>query len=186
MFKTNAIKSVCVKKDSRKPVNSMARSYLQPEYDSRASFYNKAETDDDKLYSYGTLVAEIIDGKPVLYDDWDYSQTTIRHVREFLRQHGFNAESKSQIARDYLTNSRKAIKSDNSRHPVKSSIGTDTNIECTPEEIQLLCEYADMAFEDIDWLYDSDANTLAEHDYDQQKLYEAQKIARRLAHSVSR
>ena len=51
--------------------------------------------DDDKLYSYGTLVAEIINGKPVLYDDWDYSQTTIRHVREFLRQHGFNAESKS-------------------------------------------------------------------------------------------
>ena len=111
MFNTNAIKSVCVKKDSRKPVNSMARSYLKPEYDSRASFYNKAETDDDKLYSYGTLVAEIINGKPVLYDDWDYSQTTIRHVREFLRQHGFYAESKSQIARDYLTNSRKAIKS---------------------------------------------------------------------------
>ena len=111
MFKTNAIKSVCVKKDRRKPVNSMARSYLKPEYDSRASFYNKAETDDDKLYSYGTLVAEIINGKPVLYDDWDYSQTTIRHVREFLRQHGFNAESKSQIARDYLTNSRKPVKS---------------------------------------------------------------------------
>ena len=96
---------------SRRPIKSMSRSYLKPEYDSRASFYNKAETEDDKLYSYGTLVAEIIDGKPVLHDDWDYSQTTIRHVKEFLRQHGFNAESKSQIARDYLTNSCRSIKS---------------------------------------------------------------------------
>jgi hypothetical protein len=99
------------KKGKRKPVQSMARGYLQPQYDSRASFYNKAEFDDDKLYSYGTLVAEIVDGKPVLYPDWDYSQTTIRHVREFLRQHGFTADSKAQIAKDYLTNSRKPIQS---------------------------------------------------------------------------
>ena len=98
-------------KSARRSIQSMARGYLKPEYDSRASFYNKAETDDDKLYSYGTLVAEIVDGKPVLYDDWDYSQTTLRHVKEFLRQHGFTAESKSQMARDYLTNSRKALKS---------------------------------------------------------------------------
>lgn len=96
---------------NRKPIQSMARGYLQPEYDSRASFYNKAEFDDDKLYSYGTLVAEIVDGKPVLYPDWDYSQTTIRHVREFLRQHGFTADSKAQIAKDYLTNSRRPVKS---------------------------------------------------------------------------
>jgi len=99
------------KKGKKKPVQSMARGYLQPQHDSRASFYNKAEFDDDKLYSYGTLVAEIVDGKPVLYPDWDYSQTTIRHVREFLRQHGFTADSKAQIAKDYLTNSRRPIQS---------------------------------------------------------------------------
>lgn len=112
---SNPIESGChgkTKKKAKKPVQSMARGYLQPEYDSRASFYNKAEFDDDKLYSYGTLVAEIVDGKPVLYPDWDYSQTTIRHVREFLRQHGFTADSKAQIAKDYLTNSRKPIKSE--------------------------------------------------------------------------
>ncbi len=109
------VDSGCHDKDEKdkkkKPVQSMARGYLQPQYDSRASFYNKAETDDDKLYSYGTLVAEIVDGKPVLYPDWDYSQTTIRHVREFLRQHGFTADSKAQIAKDYLTNARKPVKS---------------------------------------------------------------------------
>lgn len=99
------------KKGKKKPVQSMARGYLQPKYDSRKSFYNKAEFDDDKLYSYGKLVAEIVDGKPVLYPDWDYSQTTIRHVREFLRQHGFFADSKAQIAEDYLTNSHCPIQS---------------------------------------------------------------------------
>lgn len=98
---------------SRKPIKSMDRGYLKPEYDSRASFYNKAETDDNKLYSYGTLVAEIIDGKPVLYPDWDYSQTTLRHVREWLKQNGFEAGSKSDIAAKYeiIQNSRKPIKS---------------------------------------------------------------------------
>ena len=97
---------------SRK-IQSMARGYLKPEYDSRASFYNKAETDDDKLYSYGTLVADIVDGEPVLYPDWSYSQTTIRHVREWLRQHGFEAGSKADIAAKYkvIQNNRKPVKS---------------------------------------------------------------------------
>lgn len=92
-------------------VTSMARSYLKPEHDSRKSFYNKAETDDDKLYSYGTLVAEIKDGKPVLYPEWDYSATTLRHVKEWLQQNGFEAGSKADIAKRYLTNSRQPIQS---------------------------------------------------------------------------
>lgn len=100
-------------KSSRKPIQSMARGYLKPEYDSRASFYNKAETDDDKLYSYGTLVADIVDGEPVLYPDWNYSATTIRHVKEWLLQHGFEAGSKADIAAKYkvIQNSRKPIQS---------------------------------------------------------------------------
>jgi hypothetical protein len=57
----------------------------------------------------------IVDGKPVLYPSWNYSQTTMRHVKEFLRQHGFTADSKAQIERDYpVTNSVK-------RKPVKSA-----------------------------------------------------------------
>lgn len=85
----------------RKFVKSMARSYLRPEYDARKSFYNKAETDDDKLYSYGTLVAEIVDGEPVLHDKWDFSATTIRHVKEWLQQNGFEAGTKQEIGRKY-------------------------------------------------------------------------------------
>jgi hypothetical protein len=129
------------KKKAKKPVQSMARGYLQPQYDGRASFYNKAEFDDDKLYSYGTLVAEIVDGKPVLYPDWDYSATTIRHVREFLRQHGFTADSKAQIAKDYLTNARK---------PVKSSMSVE---ELPREALQELKQryYAEKYDEDLSY-----------------------------------
>lgn len=72
---------------------------LNPIYDTRASFYGKAETDGDKLYSYNTLVAEIIDGKPVVYNL--QSQTTLRHVREWLKQNNFKADSKQQIIKDY-------------------------------------------------------------------------------------
>lgn len=89
------------KKKGKKAIESMARSYLQPQHDARKSFYNKAETDDDKLYSYGTLVAEIVDGEPVLHDKWDYSATTIRHVKEWLQQNGFEAGTKQEIGRNY-------------------------------------------------------------------------------------
>lgn len=78
---------------------------LSPRYDSRAPFYNKAKVDTgdkgdkNKLYSYNTLVAEIKDGKPVVYGT--YSATTLRYIKEWLLQNGFKAENKAQIMRDY-------------------------------------------------------------------------------------
>ena len=63
---------------------------LSPRYDSRQSFYGKARVKVDepdtenKLYSYGTLVAELKDGKPVVYGT--YSATTLRHIKEWLKQ----------------------------------------------------------------------------------------------------
>ena len=76
---------------------------LEPRYDNRKSFYGKAkvvtEGNTQKLMSYGTLVAEIKDGKPIVYDT--YSPTTLRHVKEFLKQKGFKADTKNQIEKDY-------------------------------------------------------------------------------------
>ena len=78
---------------------------LAPQFDTRRSFYSKARVDtgsdnsENKLYSYNTLVAEMIGGKPVVYNV--QSGTTLRHVKEWLRQNGFAAETKSQIIRDY-------------------------------------------------------------------------------------
>lgn len=82
-----------------------ANKTLEPVFDRRSSFYKKAQVDtgdnddENKLYSYGTLVAEMKDGKPVVYGT--YSQTTLRHIKEWLLQNGFEASSKSQIERDY-------------------------------------------------------------------------------------
>lgn len=86
---------------------------LEAIYDKRNSFYRKAmvERIDDnnaKLYSYNTLVAEIKNGKPVIHGEW--SQTTNRHIVEFLKQNGFRAENSKQVHKDY------------SEKPVKESI----------------------------------------------------------------
>ena len=73
------------------------RSYeLKPVYDGRKSFYGKAVVEDDgasiTLYSYKTPVCTVDAvgdmGKPMfrLLEKWDCSATTLRHVREFLRQ----------------------------------------------------------------------------------------------------
>lgn len=79
-------------------------TYLNPRYDSRKSFYAKAVVitsgDTKQLKSYKTIVAEISsDGKPKVFGD--YSQTTLRHIKEFLKQLGFVAETKKQILADY-------------------------------------------------------------------------------------
>ena len=86
-------------------------TYLQPIYDGRKSFYNKAtvtEFSDGKyLTSYNTVVAQIIDKNhgysiPAYAQVFGtYSQTTLRHIKEFLKQNGFKAETKAQIERDY-------------------------------------------------------------------------------------
>ena len=87
-------------------ISEVSHSELSPSYDSRKSFYGKAHvvTDDDGteiLYSYDTPVVKIKDGKVELLAQWDSSQTTLRHVKEFLRQNGFKADSKAQIAKLY-------------------------------------------------------------------------------------
>lgn len=76
---------------------------LQPRYDGRKSFYGKARTeregDNLVLYSYSTKVAEITPQQTKVYGT--YSNTTLRHIKEFLKQNGYKAESKEQIMKDY-------------------------------------------------------------------------------------
>ena len=78
---------------------------LEPRYDGRKSFYGKAlvdiQGDTKTLYSYDTKVAEVRGGKATLFYDWDYSNTTLRHVKEFLKQEGFNAYPKKDMAKHY-------------------------------------------------------------------------------------
>lgn len=66
-------------------------TYLVARYDARKSFYNKAMVEHSNdgtitLYSYTTPVAEIKNGKLKLLTKWNYSNTTRRHVTEFVKQ----------------------------------------------------------------------------------------------------
>lgn len=76
---------------------------LVPLYDTAKSFYKKAHvflTDKGlELMSYETIVATIQDEKATVYNT--YSPTTLRHIKEFLKQNNFKAETKKQILEDY-------------------------------------------------------------------------------------
>ena len=72
---------------------------LQARFDSRNSFYKKAHTIEYNgalyLQSYDTIVAKIENGKATI-NGW-YSQTTARHINEFLKQNGFKAMTKKEM-----------------------------------------------------------------------------------------
>lgn len=79
----------------------MVRIYeLQPIHENRQSYYKKAhvvlgEGTDKVLISYDTLVVKIEEGKPIIYGF--FSHTTLRHIKEFLRQEGYPQMSKKEL-----------------------------------------------------------------------------------------
>ena len=81
---------------------------LQAIYDGKQSFYGKAYTktegENKNLYSYGAIVAVISynESSKVARVLDTHSQTTLRHIKEFLKQEGFKAETKRQIENDYM------------------------------------------------------------------------------------
>ena len=79
---------------------------LSPHYDSAKSFYGKAIVvkinNDVFLVSYDTVVASFNEEEKIMRIDDTYSATTLRHIKEFLKQNGFKAETKKQIENDYM------------------------------------------------------------------------------------
>lgn len=73
--------------------------FLFPQYDARKSFYKKAKilSYDGNLYlqSYNTIVAKNEGGKIDVFG-W-YSQTTARHINEFLKQNGCDTMTKKEM-----------------------------------------------------------------------------------------
>lgn len=76
---------------------------LEPIYSNAKSFYGKAfiikENGVIKLKSYSTIVAEIKDGQAKILG-W-YSPTTTKHVKEFLKQYGFEIGTKQKLQKLY-------------------------------------------------------------------------------------
>ena len=82
---------------------------LFPIRDSRKSFYGKAmariEDGRKELTSYKTIVCQTLGPTSAyIYPLEEYSQTTMRHIKEFLWQEGFKAETKKQMLQDYCSN----------------------------------------------------------------------------------
>jgi len=79
---------------------------LEAIYSTKKGFYKKAYIETEKgvknLYSYETLVATIQGQECRVYGT--YSPTTLRHIKEFLMQEGFKADTKTQILKDYFFN----------------------------------------------------------------------------------
>ena len=79
---------------------------LCPYYDSAKSFYGKAKVieigNDVFLVSYTTVVAFYNRETKIAQVVGTFSPTTLRHIKEFLRQSGFKAETKKQIEKDYM------------------------------------------------------------------------------------
>lgn len=79
---------------------------LCPYYDSAKSFYGKARVveieNDVFLVSYETIVAFFNRKTKIAQVVDTFSPTTLRHIKEFLRQSGFKAETKKQIEKDYM------------------------------------------------------------------------------------
>ncbi len=73
--------------------------YLQAKYDNRASFYKKAKVlkYNGALYlqSYDTSIAKVENCNTII-NGW-FSQTTARHINEFLYQLGFNKMTKKEM-----------------------------------------------------------------------------------------
>ena len=75
---------------------------LSPKHDSSKSFYGKAQVkvgNGVTLKSYDTEVAKIVNGKAIVKGL--YSQTTTKHIKDFLKQHGIKVESSKQIMQDF-------------------------------------------------------------------------------------
>ncbi|NMM98138.1 hypothetical protein [Bifidobacterium olomucense] len=90
----------------------MERSYLlDAAHSNQKSFGGKAVVEvwrkgaglDYELFSYGTHVATVSDDimggyyHLTLLPAWDYSNTTVKHVREFIQQFGWKHMTKAQI-----------------------------------------------------------------------------------------
>lgn len=76
---------------------------LKARYDSRKSFYGKAhvieENEQRKLLSYSTIVAWIDDDGA--HVNGTYSATTLRHIKEFLLQNGFQSGTARELLQMY-------------------------------------------------------------------------------------
>ena len=84
---------------------TIKESALEPQFAGRKSFYGKADVREENgwkiLKSYSTDIVKAKDGQfeMITNDIDDLTQTTLRHVREFLQQEGITPPTKSELVK---------------------------------------------------------------------------------------
>ena len=98
---------------------------LSPEYVGRQSYYGKAQVEtnngESTLYSYGTPIMKINSNGEIemLCSERHLTNTTIRHIREFMQQNGFSPIPKQKLV-NYINNGEKIVESCK-KEPVKEA-----------------------------------------------------------------
>lgn len=87
----------------------MQMYYLEPKFENVLSYYRKAKIIEDSeaisLYSYDTLIATIKGNEIKLNKNIEvYTQTTRRHLNEFLQQFNFNKLNLNEIRKQLQNN----------------------------------------------------------------------------------
>jgi len=81
------------------------KNELRCVFDTRASFYRKAfviESEKSKvLISYDTKVCIISKNTAQIMQDINLSNTTLRHIKEFLRQNSLAVGTKKELVKMY-------------------------------------------------------------------------------------
>lgn len=157
------------KKVETKIVKEDTEEYLEPRFDSRASFYKKAkvvkkDNGDEELYSYGTHVGGVRGGKP--YSKGKFSQTTTRHQKDYFQQRGFDPK-------EVETEGKKLEERDRSRTGIMQSIQDtivpelDWVVDCSKDEG--LVGLAELCEEYANALRDFNINNLEENKKEEAK-----------------
>lgn len=89
-------------------MENLEKIYLEPVIDKRKSFYKKAKILIDEkgnkfLQSYDSIIAEVVNGKVKINTDvylWN-SQTSLRHLKDFLYQLGYEIGTKKELEKMY-------------------------------------------------------------------------------------
>lgn len=130
---------------------------LEPEYSGRKSFYGKAHVNDSDgggktLRSYETDIMTIKDGKiKMLCQPEHLTQTTLRHIREFLQQNGMEPLTKKQlvdlISKEGMTESAK-VKLTEAPEDISEEEQEYELVDNAPEEMPAEEEMSDTEYEE--------------------------------------
>lgn len=167
--KSKLVENRQLKKESK--IEEDTEEYLEPRFDSRASFYKKAkvvkkDNGDEELYSYNTLVGGIKDGKP--YSKGKFSQTTSRHQKEYFQQKGIDPKKVD------IEESKKLQERDTSKEAILDSV----NNKIVPE-LEWVAEFGkDAGLYGLAELCEEYANTLKNTKIEESDKVDAEKFVK--------